>query len=316
MGTSYSIIFENQSVNVLDLNNQIDSVLNCIEELFSTYRGESEISKINNSNLETIPITNGFYKLLFIADSIYSITQGAFDPTIMPIMEYWGFADKSTPHRIDSFKVDSLLEYVGWHKLAYSDTSLIKKKDGIQLDFSAFAKGYGVDKVCSHLERLSINNYMVEIGGEVRAQGLNSKGNLWQIGVDQPFIDNDINNRTLACIVKLENKSMATSGNYRNIRKVGNKIFGHTINPITGYPHQSEILSVGVITNNCVIADAYATAFMVLGYDKSLKIVETSDHLEAIFIKGMNDNTLSRIDFTIHATEGIKDKMIVFGGND
>ncbi len=288
MGTTYTIKMDRFLPNV---QTKIDSALVSINSKFSTYDSTSQISKINqpkavicfkDENLE-------FKNLLSLSQQINIATNGYFDPTVMPLVNYWGFGPiKNKQDTIDNSKIDSVLNFVGLEKLQWSNDSgeLCFTKDYVEssLDLSAIAKGYAVDEIASLISDLGAESYMVEIGGEVRAKGVNKEGEVWKIGIDRPETTSNLNERKLQAIVKVQDKALASSGNYRNFYKINDDLIGHTINPKTGRPEVNNLLAVSVLANNCATADGYATGFMAMGLDLAKQIVASDSNLDAYFI--------------------------------
>ncbi|MCB0410235.1 MAG: FAD:protein FMN transferase, partial [Flavobacteriales bacterium] len=186
--------------------------------------------------------------------------------------------------------IDSLLKFVDFNQVSINDSLVMKINPGTMLDFNAIAQGYSVDVLALFLEEKGIENYMVEVGGELRVKGVNKNDTLWRVGIDKPIENN--RERELQAIISLENSSLATSGNYRKFYEKDGVKYSHTINPLTGYPVQHSLLSVTVIAPTCALADAYATAFMVLGLEKSKQIVENNPDLEAFFIYSNEKNEM------------------------
>lgn len=300
MGTTYHVTY----IDSLGVDHQkaIDSVLVEVNQQMSTYIPASEISKFNQlTDTATWTYTvGGFMKTLDLAAQIHDKTQGAFDPTVMPLVNAYGFGYEKMA-QIDSALIDSLMAFVGFEKLELLyviDPKDLKEELGIKkhdvrtkLDLSAIAKGYGVDVVGALLESYGIGNYMVEIGGEVLTKGHNIQDKPWSIGIDKPSRSNQFDHQ-LQAIVKLNNKAMATSGNYRNYKDQNGVKFVHTIDPKSGWPKISNTLSVSVIADDCATADGYATAFMVMGVDKGLELAESLNELEAYFIYVDSNNTM------------------------
>ena len=220
-----------------------------------------------------------FNDVLTRSKAIYETTDGAFDPTVGPLVSAWGFGADKQPTIPDSVTVDSLKQLVGFHKLNIGTTVIMDKS--MYLDFSAIAKGYAVDLVAEFLEGNEFENYMVEIGGEVRTKGVNEQNETWKIGIEDPMVGMD--EQRLMAIVQLNDLSMATSGNYRNYYQLEGRTIAHTIDPRTGYNTTHSLLSASVFAEDCMTADAYATAFMVLGLEGSKEILSNSN-LEAYFI--------------------------------
>lgn len=259
---------------------QIDSLLKDFNQALSTYIPDSEISTFNLKGKVSFQLPY-FYEVLEASNAVHQATGGAFDPTVGPLVDAWGFGDGKFIGP-DSTQVDSLLEFIGLDKIKYDMNYASKEVPGVKLNFSAIAKGQAIDVVAEWLASQGMKNYMVEIGGEVRAQGKNLEGEIWTIGIETP---DEKRIGGLFDAIYLENQGMATSGNYRNYRILedGRKV-AHTIDPSTGYPKMQTLLSATVIAPTCMLADAYATACMVLGKDKSIELIESNPTLECYLI--------------------------------
>ena len=270
----------------------IDSLLEDLNMGSSTYEPKSTISQFNQSitgiTIEHKGFAKHFIKNVLIAKEIAEKTDGYFDPTVAPLVNYYGFGNKGKKgvEKIDTAKVLDLLTSVGFNKVSIqkigNQYTISKSNPNTQLDFSAIAKGYAIDEVSMFLQQKNITNYLVEIGGEVRANGKNSKGKDWKIAIRKPapeasegyFMETPL----------LANRSMATSGNYENYRIVGGKKIGHTINPKTGFPELNPLLSASVFADDCIIADSYATAFMAMGIEKAFNLAEKLPEIEAYLV--------------------------------
>ena len=279
---------------------EIDSILIKFNQTFSTYIPTSEISTINNSS-GTIEISPEFYFLLKESKMIYDQTNGYFDPTIGPIVNAWGFGPDKVESLPDNREIRKIMNYVGLDKIKFDSLSLNKQYRESYIDFSAIAKGYAVDVITRYLDNKNLSNYFVEIGGEVRVSGKNISDKYWLVGVEDPkfSLSSDI-----FATVSLNNLSLATSGNYRNFYNLKDSLVYHTIDPKSGYPSRSNMLSASVFAKSCFIADAYATSFMVLGFEKSKKIVNSTDGLDALVIY-INDEG----DTTKYFSEGIRNSI-------
>lgn len=278
-GTTYSITYS--SLDSAYFKDQVEYLLAEFDSSLSTYNKQSLISKINynESNL-----TDKYFRTVFAKSSeIYTNTNHSFDITVAPLVNAWGFGF-SNRENITNAVIDSILEFVGFDKVYIKDSLIVKSDNRLMIDLNAIAQGYSVDVVSDFLEEKGIDNYLVEIGGEVKTKGLNKKGKNWRIGIDKPFDNNNIPGENLQAIVKLSNKSLATSGNYRKFYEKNGVKYSHTINPKTGYPVTHSLLSTTVIANDCMTADAYATAFMVMGIEKAYKLVQELPDIEAYFI--------------------------------
>ena len=245
------------------------------------FNKESIISKVNNN--QPVELNEMFVEVFQQAQKISEDTNGAFDITVAPLVNAWGFGFKNE-QMPDKHAVDSLMAIVGYQKVSYDGKHITKRDPRITLDCSAIAKGYGVDVVARLLEEKGIDNYMVEIGGEVVTHGISEKRVPWKIGVTKPTDDPLQEGNELQTVLNLTDKAMATSGNYRNFYYKGKRKYAHTIDPKTGYPVQHSILSATVLTNRCMRADAYATAFMVMGFEGAKKVLERNPDLMAYLI--------------------------------
>jgi len=297
-GTTYTVKYVAPKGNNYQIS--IDSVLVAFSQSLSTYIPDSEISvfnKMENTDSSIVFQNEFFYPVLKSSKEIFEISEGAFDPTLAPVIRVWGFGEMAEPEKIPSDKIDSLLNFVGFDKyIVFDKTSLKKTKKYIQLNFNAIAQGYAVDVVALFLENKNIKNYMVEIGGEVRANGKNTSGEGWKIGIDKPIEEgqdstqNDQNNpkRQLQAIVTLNNKSVVTSGNYRKFYIRNGKKYPHTIDPKTGYPVTHTLLSATVLADNAMRADGLGTTCMVLGKDKALALIKKLENTEVFLIYDEN----------------------------
>lgn len=270
-----------------DLEEEILQSLKAVDNSLSMFNENSTVSKINrNESDETDELFRNVFEL---AQRVSKETDGQFDVTVAPLVNAWGFGFKNdqTP---DSAQVDSLLELVGYDKVTLVDENLKKKDDRIIMDFSAIAKGFGCDEVARMFREKGIENFMVEIGGEVVTGGTNSKGLAWKIGINKPENDSTLLSNDIEKVIQLSNCALATSGNYRNFYYKGDKKIAHTINPSTGYPVQQDILSSTVLAPSCAEADAFATSFMVMGREKAMQILEKNSQIMAFFIYMDNEN--------------------------
>lgn len=259
---------------------QIDSILVDFNQALSTYVPDSEISRFNKTGQVQFNYPY-FYEVLNASKEVFYETNKSFDPTVGPLVDAWGFGDGDLL-KPDSSQVDSLLNYVGFDKLQFDQNQVSSNQKSLKLNFSAIAKGQAIDVVFEYLKSLGFENMMVEIGGEVRAKGKNVDGDIWTIGIEVP---DERRIGGLFDAIYLNDRGMATSGNYRNFKVLddGRKV-AHTINPATGYPQLRTLLSATVIAKDCMYADAYATACMVLGLEASKKLIESDVTLEAYFI--------------------------------
>ncbi|MCF6222840.1 MAG: FAD:protein FMN transferase [Flavobacteriaceae bacterium] len=280
LGTTYHITYK--QTNKIGLK-KIDSLIFLVNKSLSTYIPNSDISKINKGDT-TVVIDEMFQEVFKKSEKIYKETNGAFDPTIGVLVNAWGFGPGKELNNLNKKQIDSLLLYVGFDKLSIKNNKVYKKYTQTYLDFNAIAKGYAVDIIGRFLELNNSNDYLVEIGGEIRARGKNDKGLLWKIAIEKPNFDGS---RSFQTVLELNNESIATSGNYRKFKidkKTGEK-YAHTIDTKTGYPSKSNLLSASVIAKlDCADVDGYATAFMAMGFEKSVIFLEEHTHLKSFLI--------------------------------
>lgn len=300
-GTFFHITYEHTGNK--NLHEEIMAKLTEFDLSLSTYKPQSVISRVN-TNDTTVVLDHYFLTTLKRSEEISRITNGAFDMTVAPLVNAWGFGfkNKLDPKMIP---VDSLLEVVGYTKVRLEGGKVVKNDPRIMFDASAIAKGYGVDVVADFLETKGVSNYMVEIGGEIRAKGKNGKGRIWRVGIDKPIDDPSTISREIQDIIQLEKGALATSGNYRQFYIKDGKKYAHTIDPRLGYPVQHSLLSASVFAPDCMSADAYATSFMVLGLEESIAIVEKDSLLEAYFIY-----TDSLGNYKTYVSEKLKESII------
>lgn len=276
-GTFYHITYQASS----DLQPGIGQTLQAVDQSLSPFNDQSVITAINNN--VSMKTNSLFDEVFLLAKQVSAATGGAFDITVAPLVNLWGFGFKHMDN-VSEQKVDSLLAYVGIDKVTLSNGEIRKDCPEIQLDCGAVAKGYGVDAVGKYLEAQGVRNYMVEIGGEVRVRGTNPHGQLWRIGINTPNDDPNNQNEEIEQVLQVTQLAMATSGNYRNFYEKDGKKYAHTIDPRTGFPVQHSILSSTVLAQDCATADAYATAFMVLGLEQAQKVLAAHHELMAFFI--------------------------------
>lgn len=276
-GTTYNITYQHDK----DLGKEILVALNQVDASLSPFNEKSIITKINNN--EAVKPDKMFVEVFELAKQISTETHGAFDITVAPMVNAWGFGFKSGTSPTKEV-IDSIKEIVGFDKISLKNNKIVKQDPRTTLDCSAIAKGYGCDIVARLFRNKDIKNFMIEIGGEVVTSGISEKRIPWKIGVTKPTDDSLSTNQELQTILNITDMAMATSGNYRNFYYKNGKKYAHTIDPKTGYPVQHNILSATVLASDCATADAYATSFMVLGLDGAMKILEQHPELMAYFI--------------------------------
>jgi thiamine biosynthesis lipoprotein len=334
-GTTYYIVY--QDVLKRDLSMSIDSLLKDYDSYLSTYVDTSLISQFNNSlyspaftktswnkdfsDLEVQP--DGIFEDCFkAAKEIYHATDGAFNPSVYPLVKYWGFLDGKPRDDIFQYEIDSILKIVDFSdsvinlstdtvskgEVIVGSTPVIAKLHGnMKIDFNGIAQGHSVDIIGRYLLSLGVNNFMVEVGGEVLCKGVNNKNTYWQIGVDKPVENSSPGSEGFQFVVNVNNGAIATSGNYRKFYEKDGVKYAHAINPKTGYPVQHSLLSVTVMTDKCADADGYATAFMVMGMEQTKKFLSSNPelHLEVYLVASTGKDA-----HEIWMTEGFKSLIV------
>ena len=281
---------------------QIDSLFAIVDTSVSIYKANSIISAINNND-SNARVNEHFTAVFNKAMEVSRESDGAFDITVAPLVNAYGFG-ASKKKTLDTAYIDSLLQFVGYKKVKIVNGKLVKSAPGVKIDMNAIAQGYTVDLISNFLEGKGISNYLVEVGGEIRAKGKNSEGSYWKIGVDKP-IDNLEPGENLQVILKLKNRSIATSGNYRKFYEENGVKYSHHIDPKTGRTQHNNLLSVSISAVDCTTSDAYATACLLLGFDKSQQLLKKHPELEAYMV--YSDATGK---FQVFCTKGLI-KMIV-----
>ena len=264
-----------------DFHSQIDSILLEVDSSLSIYKPYSLISALNNG--EKLKTDSLFNRVFFAAERVYIETEGSYDCSVRPLVREWGFyKDKlGNKFKVDSIRIINLLKNVGFNKIQLLNDYLLLPK-GVSIDFNSIAQGFTVDLIAEYLESNNIQDYLIEVGGELLSRGKNDDGNIWRVGVDKPSENIDFDKR-FQFILDLEDKALATSGSYRNFYIQDGVKYSHTINPFTGFPAKNKLLSVTVIHDNCMLADAYATAFMVMGVRKA-KIFALNNNIEIYLV--------------------------------
>ena len=298
-GTSYSLKYQCDS----DLVKGIEQELKKVDNSLSPFNEKSIITAVNNN--KDVELNEMFLSVFKKAMEISENTGGAFDITVAPLVNAWGFGFKSGSDP-GKAQIDSLLNIVGYKKVTLEAGKVVKQDPRIMLDCSAIAKGFGTDVIANYLRSRGVKNFMVEIGGEIVTSGINEERLPWKIGVTKPSDDPlSDNGSELMTILNVTDKAMATSGNYRNFYYKGGKKYAHTIDPKTGCPVQHSLLSATVIADDCATADAYATSFMVMGFEKARKFLEKHTELMVYFIysdeKGNN---------AVWFSPSLKDKIV------
>lgn len=301
-GTTFHITLRDSS-GAPDRGGAIDSVLRAVNESLSTYQENSQISRLNRG--DTVQPDRLMIAMLKQSREVHRRTEGAFDPTVGPLVNFWGFGPEKR-RKVDSSQVNALLGQTGLAKLPEASSSYVLPA-GMKLDFNAIAQGYTVDLLAAYLEEQGVRNYLVEVGGEMRTRGLNDKGKVWRVGIDKPTEEIDQQDR-FQVILALDSAGLATSGNYRKfwVDSATGTRYAHTIDPRSGYPARSQLLSASVIAPTASMADAYATAFMVMGTQAALRFLDTTAlPLEAYLISAGPDSS-----FQVKQTRGFEDMSL------
>jgi thiamine biosynthesis lipoprotein len=296
-GTTYTVIYSDSLSR--DFSRSIDSLLVRFDSSLSTYKPNSIISQFNKSDTG-LDVDMLFIRMIENSLFVYNLTDQSFDPSINPVLSYWGFNKEliENPDTIDPEKIEQLLSLKGFDKLiiksggvnypiqqlvfsSYKGGGFLKKPAGLELNFNAIAQGLSVDLIAEFLRTLGVNHYMVEVGGESIVKGENQDGNPWRLGVDKPIVNTE---RKLQAIINLKNGAVATSGNYRKFYVKDGKKYAHTINPKTGYPAEQNLLSATVVAPSCWMADGLATACMVNGVEWSKSFASNNNEIEVFLI--------------------------------
>jgi len=294
LGTTYTIQYLASDLEQNKIKPGLDSLFTVINASMSTYIASSTLSKINKGDSLVI-VDQHFKKVFNLSDKIWNVTSGYFDPTVGRLVNAYGFGPEKREESLSVTERDSLLQITGWDKITLTPTGQVRKTHPfIYIDFNAIAKGYTVDVISDYLATLGSQNHLVEIGGEIRVKGLNPvSAKPWRIGIDRPVIGQ----RKIQAVAQLSQGAMATSGNYRKYRidSLTGKKYVHSINPKNGLPVRSSILSVSVKAPSCAMADAFATALMVMPFDQGKEIVAADQQLEAYWILAGQDGQFKEI---------------------
>lgn len=285
MGTTYQVKVVPGKVPVPDnFGKTIQSTLEELDSTFSTYQTDSELMSLNRTPVgETMSLSQPMLRVLGISDQVFQLTGGAFDPTVGPLVNLWGFGPDPSQDKVPELsKIRAQLNRIGFGKLAVDHGAASARRTAdIQLDLSAVAKGFAVDVVAELLASQGLVNYLVEVGGELRTNGLKANGQPWRIAIESPTLER----REVQQALALGNAAIATSGDYRNYFERGGKRYSHTIDPRTGFPITHQLASVTVIAEDTASADALATGLMVLGHTASMALAEKNDLAIYLLVK-------------------------------
>lgn len=295
-GTTYHITYQGTE----DYESAINELLHQFDMSLSTYVDSSIISRINKNEKDVK--TDKLFKQFFEKSrEVYDVSGGYFDITVAPLVNAYGFGF-TNEENVDSLLIDSIMVFIGMNKVSFENGKVIKSDPRVMLDGNAIAQGQSVDYIADFLKEEGVINYLVEIGGEITAKGINDRGESWRVGVDKPIVDSDEASRELQAVISLKNRALATSGNYRKFYVKDGVKYGHTINPKTGKPAMQTILSATILADDCITADAYATACMVVGLEGAKKLLTKLPELDAYLIyTNRKDGS-----YQIFMTDGIK----------
>jgi thiamine biosynthesis lipoprotein len=298
MGVEWHATVVDAAAGVTDaeIRTSIQETLERVDGLMSTYKPESEISRFGRAAAgESFTVSAETAKVVAEAQRIAALSGGAFDATVMPLVDLWGFGPaENGADGPSTAQLEAALAICGWHKLQVVDGFTLRKHvDGLRLDLSAIAKGYGVDAVCAALDELGHGEYLVEVGGELRTAGKSPDGSPWNIGIDAP-IDMSMMGQELQATIEVGDVALATSGDYRNFRLIDGQRISHTIDPRSGRPVRHELASVTILAPTCMLADALATTSMVLGPEDALQLVEEAEGVECLLVIREGDKLVTR----------------------
>ena len=304
LGTTYQIIYFSEEE--VPIEEALDSIIERVNQSMSTYRETSDISRLNTGDNRVV-VDSLFRNVFMLSQQVNRESGGYFDPTVGDLVNLYGFGPESAPKELDSATVDSLMRFVGLDKIRISEKGEVSKSaPQVYLDFNAIAKGYAIDLIGHYLNSKEVDNYLIELGGELLARGTNLKKEApWMVGIDDP--NQEQGQRTYTAAVMLVDRAMATSGNYRKNRTDSEtgQMFVHTINPLTGHAEKSDLLSASVLAENCALADAYATAFMAMGYEASKALLANLETVDAFLIYAKEDGSMGK-----YSTEGFKEMLV------
>jgi len=295
MGTTYSVkVIAGYLRDTQSLEKEIAERLGAIDQSMSIYIEGSEISRFNaGRSAKRFSVSDDFVQVFNIGLRLYNETEGAWDGTVGPLVNLWGFGSGGATNQVPLEKeIDARRQRVGFHLIRMEEGQyLVKKRDDLFLDLGSIAKGYGVDQAAALIREKGIDNFLVEIGGEVFASGLRKDGANWRIGINVPLKSASYNR--VYKVVTLHNRAMATSGDYRNFFEIDGKMYSHVIDPRSGYPVANHVVSVSIIADTCTVADGLATAVMVMGAEKGLALVNGLETVEGLIIVKNPDGTLA-----------------------
>ena len=296
MGTFYTIKFISSKKESLALwKDKVDICLKEVNKKLSMYDPESELSLFNREKIgKPVNISSDFFAIILTAKKLFQLTDGSWDGTVKPLVDLWGFGTKKRKNQIpETDKITLALSKTGFNHINIKGQQTICKNADISLDLGSIAKGYGVDAVAELFTSSGIHDILVEIGGELYGSGKNKKGKYWSVGISRP--DKLFANQNLYKVIRLNNRAIATSGNYRNFFEINGKIFSHIIDPKTGFPVDNQIVSASVISRDCTFADGLATALIVMDVQKAIKLVNSLENTECLIIQKKDQKLINHV---------------------
>ena len=298
MGTWYHItVVTAAAESVNGLKEKIDRRLDAINQVFSTYMKDSEISRFNALKKagEKFAVSADFIQVMRVAGKIYRLSEGAWDGTVNPLVDLWGFGPtRQQPQKPPAAEIKARVQKIGFDHIRIAEPNfLVKILATVTLDLNSIAKGFAVDRVSELIAAAGFENYLVEIGGEVYAAGVRADGKNWRVGINRPQKNSAFNEVYKA--VSITNRAFATSGDYRNFFEIDGVRYSHVIDPRSGYPVSNGVVSVSIIADNCTLADGLATAIMVMGAEKGIQLVNRLDGIECLIVVEKSDGRL--VDF-------------------
>lgn len=296
-GTTFHIVYSNDAG--IELDSLTHEILRRVDFSMSGYNPESILTMVNNS--DSAEVDSMFADVFIRSLEIYKISDGLFDVSAGPLFDVWGFGFKNKT-AVNQQVIDSAMQFIGMDKVRLEGLRIVKSNPGVKLNFNAIAQGYTADIIGRAYDNLGIENYLIEIGGEIYCKGVNPKGKTWSVGIDKPVEGNMIQGQELQDVILLNGGGLATSGNYRKFYEENGEKYSHSINPKTGYPVRDNLLSATVIAEDAMTADAYGTFFMVAGLEKAIEVIESTPGIEGFLIYSKDGK------YEVYKSKGIKTK--------
>lgn len=294
-GTTYHIVYSNEAG--IELDSIVTNILLSVDSSLSVYNSSSVVSKVNRG--ESVVTDSLFISVLDRSRNFYEMSGGLFDVSASALFNIWGFGFEERGE-VSSSMVDSALSISGMDKVHVEDGRVWFDEPGMTLNFNAIAQGYTCDVIAGEFDAMGVENYLIEVGGEIMSKGKNPSGKLWSVGIDKPEEGNVIQGADLQDVILISGRGLATSGNYRKFYKKDGEVFSHTINPLTGYPVRHNLLSATVIATDAMTADAYATWFMVIGLEEAIEIIEREAAVDAYLVYAEGE------EYKVYKSEGIR----------